>query len=170
MVVGSLSVYDPETSWESYSEVLEQYFEANDVPADKQRAILLASIGPRGYELLKKLCVPSLPKEKTFDQLCQVMQAHKNPKPSIIVSRYKFNSRKQLPGEPIASYVAELKKMASHCEFGDNLWELIRDRLVCGVSSVATQKKLLSEDDLTYKAAVKIAVSDETADWGVLER
>ena len=48
MVVGSLSVYDPETSWESYSEVLEQYFEANDVPADKQRAILLASIGPKG--------------------------------------------------------------------------------------------------------------------------
>ena len=68
MSVGSLFLYHPETSWESYSEVLEQYFEANDVPADKQRTILLTSIGPRGYELLKKLCVPSLPKEKTSDQ------------------------------------------------------------------------------------------------------
>jgi len=33
----------------------------------------------------------------------------------------------------IAEYVAELRSLAAHCDFGDYLEEALRDRLVCGL-------------------------------------
>ena len=53
--------------------------------------------------------------------------------------------------------------MAAHCSFGNYLEEALRDRLVCGLGSEATQKKLLSEADLTLARAVDIARSMEAA-------
>lgn len=54
-----------------------------------------------------------------------------------------------------------LKKLAEHCEFGYNLNDALRDRLVCGLSSESIQKKLLTESTLTYKKAVDMAMSME---------
>ena len=41
--------------------------------------------------------------------------------------------------------------------------EALRDRLVCGLSSEATQKRLLTEPDLTFARAVEIVTSMEEA-------
>ena len=59
--------------------------------------------------------------------------------------------------------MADLKKLAAHCNFGTNLNEALRDRLVCGVRSVQIQKHLLSEAKLKYFKALEIAVAMETA-------
>ena len=61
------------------------------------------------------------------------------------------------------SYVAELRKLATHCNFGGNLNEALRDRLVCGLRNMQIQKRLLSEAKLKYSKAVEIAVAMETA-------
>ena len=61
------------------------------------------------------------------------------------------------------SCVADLKKLATHCEFGTNLNEALRDKLVCGHRNVQMQKRLLSEDKLKYTKGLEIAVVMETA-------
>ena len=61
------------------------------------------------------------------------------------------------------SYVAELRKLATHCNFGGNLNETLRDRLVCGLRNMQIQKRLFSEAKLKYSKAVEIAVVMETA-------
>ena len=61
------------------------------------------------------------------------------------------------------SYVAELRKLATRCNFGGNLNEALRDRLVCGLRNMQIQKRLLSEAKLKYSKAVEIAVAMETA-------
>ena len=61
------------------------------------------------------------------------------------------------------TYVADLKKLATHCNFGANLNEALRDKLVCGLCNVQIQKSLLSEAKLKYSKALKIAVAMETA-------
>ena len=43
------------------------------------------------------------------------------------------------------TYVAVLKKLAAHCNFGANLNETLQDRLVCGLHNAQMQKRLLSE-------------------------
>ena len=61
-------------------------------------------------------------------------------------------------------YVAELRRLATHCEFGAFLQDTLRDRLVCGLRSIAAQKNLLSEENLSLEKAIRVAQSLEAAD------
>ena len=57
----------------------------------------------------------------------------------------------------------QIRKLSEYCEFGDNLGDSLRDRLVCGLRNEQTQKRLLSERNLTFDRAVDISVAVETA-------
>ena len=67
-------------------------------------------------------------------------------------------------GETITEYVAELRRLAATCEFGEFLNDALRDRLVCGQRNESVQKRLLSEANLTFSKALKLAQSMELAD------
>ena len=64
--------------------------------------------------------------------------------------------------ESIAVYMAELRRLAEHCDFGAGLLDALRDRLVCGLDNESTQKRQLTKRDLTLDMAYDIAVSMET--------
>ena len=80
------------------------------------------------------------------------------------MQRLKFNSRFREKGESIATYVAALRKLTEYCDFGDNLNNMLRDRLVCSVNDERIQRRLLSEVDLTFERAFKLAQAAESAD------
>ena len=66
--------------WLAYVERLQQYFTANDVDsADKQRAILLSSVGASTYRLIRNLLAPAKPTERTFKEIVDAVQAHHQP-------------------------------------------------------------------------------------------
>ncbi|CAL9701112.1 unnamed protein product [Knipowitschia caucasica] len=162
--VGSMDPFDSTTDdWVEYTERVSQYFVANDIAAEKHVAVLLSAMGGKSYGLLRSLTAPDKPSDKTFDELVKVMKEHLSPKPLLIAERFRFHKRNQHEGESIVSYVAELKRLTEHCEFAQGLDDALRDRLVCGILNEAIQKRLLTEDKLTYKRAVEIAVSMETA-------
>ena len=162
---GSIGEFDGDReTWKSYTERLTQYFTANDVKsADKQRAIFLSVCGPTTYQLIRNILAPVKPTDRSLAQLVELVEKHRNPKPSVIVSRYNFNTRMKQPGESIADYTAELRKIAEHCSYGDTLEDMLRDRIVCGISDPQLQRRLLAESALTYKTAFEIAQSWETA-------
>ena len=60
--------------------------------------------------------------------------------------------------------MAELRRLATHCDFGDYLEQALRDRLVCGIRHENTQKRLLSEADLSLSRAIDIARSIEATE------
>ena len=66
--------------------------------------------------------------------LVKVLTDHFSPKQSEIVQGSKFYSHWRKPGENISPYVAELRALTEHCNFGGTLDLMIRDRLVCGVN------------------------------------
>ena len=47
---------------------------------------------------------------------------------------------------------------------GDQLLDMLRDRLVCGLTSERMQRRLLSEPNLTFENAFLVATAMETAD------
>ena len=52
---GRVGEFDPNLEdWTSYTERLQQYFTANDVAEDKQRAVLLSGCGVATYCLIKE--------------------------------------------------------------------------------------------------------------------
>ena len=107
---------------------------------------------------------PKKPTELKFAEIVEVVQKHHDPKPSVIVQRYRFNSRSRWAGESVADYVAELRHLSEHCEFGKTLNEMLCDKLVCGVEEAKIQRQLLAEPDLTFDKAFELAIATESAD------
>ena len=163
--VGRIEEFNPEKERIStYLERVDLFFVANEVEEAKQVATLLSVIGGKTYALLSDLLAPDKPASKTLKQLKKTLQTHFEPKPVVIAERFQFHRRNQEAGESVAEYEAELRRLAANCKFGDHLTQAIRDRLVCGLRSKGTQKRLLAEADLTLAKALEIAQSMEAAD------
>ena len=162
--IGKIDVFDEtQESWETYVERVQHFFAANDVDDEHKVPTLLSLIGSKTYSLLKDLLLPEKPADKNFEEIVSTLQKHLNPKPLEIAERFRFYKRNQQEGESVLSYVAELKKLTTHCNFGGSLEETLRDKLVCGLNNQQIQKRLLAEPKLKFSKAVDIAVAMETA-------
>ena len=84
-------------------------------------------------------------------------------KANKIAERFRFYSRQQQSEETVAEYLAELRKLAINCEFGNFLEDALCDRLVCKLKDEATQWRLLIEVDLSLKKAFEIIQRIEAA-------
>jgi len=60
--------------------------------------------------------------------------------------------------------VAELRRLAEHCDYEATLEDMLRDRLVCGISDGRLQQCLLAEPTLKFKKALETAQAVETAE------
>src|ERR1700712_1191398 len=96
-MIGCINEFVPEQDdWIVYSEKLEQYFRANAI-TDKgiQAATLLSLVGTATYKLLRDLCFPVLPKEKSFDELSKLLASQYSPHVSVFRERIKFYASRQ---------------------------------------------------------------------------
>ncbi|KRX72206.1 hypothetical protein T06_255, partial [Trichinella sp. T6] len=149
--------------WNSYASRLMFYLEANKVSADAdKRAVLLSSCGSALFKLVKSLLSPAKPVERSFDEIISVLNDHFAPQPSEIVNRHIFHQRKQRPGETVAEFIADLRRLAQGCNFVD-LETMLRDRLVCGLRDEAVQLRLFAKKVLTFQMAQEEALSAEAA-------
>ena len=158
----TMDPFDTDTdSWpRTQRDSVQQFFVANDI-ANEKVAILLSVIGTKAYTLLRNIVAPDKPAAKGYDQL--VVELIWTQNPIIIAERIKFHRSNQRKGELIAQYIAELRKLSEYCNFREFLGQALYDRLVCGLTSEATQKRLLTEKDLTLAKAQKIAEGMEAA-------
>jgi len=164
-LIGQPGMFNPDReTWVQYSERMAYFFQANGVAEGRKKAMLLSLMGPTAYKLLRSLIAPSKPDDKSYAELVSAMEKHHDPIPSEIVQRYKFNSRVKKPEESVSMYLFQLRALAEHCNYGNKLDEMLRDRLVCGVEVAAIQKRLLAEPKLTLKRATEIAMAMETAE------
>ncbi|XP_077498703.1 uncharacterized protein LOC144109788 [Amblyomma americanum] len=173
------------SSWSSWVGRLQFYFEANNItdPALK-RANLLTLCGEQTYDTVCALIQPSTPAAESYDDIVAALQKHYDPRRSEVYSRARFQRRDQLEGETVSAYIAALKKLPAHCNFGTltttatgqereaassanttmlPLGVMLRDRFVCGLSDESLQQRMFAEKDLTFNKAYDIAVRAESA-------
>jgi len=153
---GSLKPFNSSKGdWETYEERLQHYFIANDVTdAGKKRSILLTNCDDATFKLLRSLVKDGAVGAATYEELAKLLKDH--------YQRWHFNTRVRGSGEFIAAYL--LLYIALHCDYGDKLSEMRRDRLVCGVNYKGITRKLLSEPDLTYEKALSLALALEKSE------
>ena len=65
-------------------------------------AVFLSAIGGGAYSLLRNLLAPTLPKDKTLDEIVDVLTKHFEPKTLVIAERFQFHRRNQATGESVA--------------------------------------------------------------------
>lgn len=66
-------------------------------------------------------------------------------------------------GEPVSNFIAALKSLPEHCNFGAELENMFCDRIVCGINSADVQTRLLEKPDLTFDDAVQTTLAMEAA-------
>ncbi|UYV64000.1 K02A2.6-like [Cordylochernes scorpioides] len=161
---GNIENFDPSKpeKWTTYVERMIFFFLANGIEKITQKkAIFLTLIGPETYALARSLAAPKDLANVNYEEMLTILTGHFCPRPNLIVQRYHFNRHSQ-GDEPIATYIAELRRLSENCEFVD-LDDRLRDRLVCGLKKESLVKRLLSEKDLTFEKAMDIALCDESA-------
>ena len=163
-IIGNIGVYnESEEDFESYCNRVELFFEANSVKSEKKVCTFLTVIGAKTFSLVKDLVAPKKPSECTYVELVDALRSHFRPQVVIIYERFKFYSRNQENNESVTNFVAAIKAKARTCEFGSNLEDMMRDRLVMGLRDQATQRALLTAKDLTFAQAVEVASAREAA-------
>ena len=84
-----------------------------------------------------------------------MLKKHLEPTLPILAERFTFHCCSQGNSESIAAYVAELKRLTTHCKFEAYLDKAFRDRFVFELKITAIQIKLLAEKTLSFTTAVR---------------
>ena len=155
--------FDEGEDIEEYFERLEMFLSAQGVQRDRKVAHILSDIGSKAYAVLKNLLALVAPKDSSLANIKKALIDHYKPKPPVIGQRFIFHQRVQMPGESVNDFLVELRRLARTCDFNQFLEEALRDRLVCGLANKSTQKKLLSEKNLTLERVFEIAVAAKMA-------
>ena len=102
-------------------------------------------------------------------EIVEALEHHFSPRLSVIVERFKFHSKSRQEGENVAEFVAGLRRLSEHCQFGTTLEDMLRDRLVCGLDDDRIQRRLLEERELSFEKAVEIALAHEMASKNLID-
>ncbi|KAK8759830.1 hypothetical protein V5799_028903 [Amblyomma americanum] len=142
-----------EGAWTEYLERVKLFFDANSVPEEKKRSVFLTCCGASTNSLLQSLLTPKTADQVSIDEILSVLSGHYIPKPSVVVCRFRFNSRSREPEESVSDYTASLKKLSANCEYGTFLPDMLWDRLFCGINDASLQRRLLEEPNLTVRVS-----------------
>ena len=164
LLVSSIGTFDDKTEkFSNYWLRFEFFCKVNKVEATLQPGVFLATVGPKTFALCQDLLAPAKLESCSLQDIENVLRKHFDPVKNIIYERFVFFSRNQKSNESINEYVHALKSLASTCDFGSYLKDMLRDRLVVGIRDQKIQRTLLSIATLTFEQAVTNANSMELA-------
>lgn len=110
--IGRISEFNQNNDWNLWLKRIESYIKANQVPNELKVATLLSLIGPGSYKMIRDLCYPIKPQEKTFAELCVIMNNQFAYYASTWRERIKFYNARQKESEPFSEYYARLKSLS----------------------------------------------------------
>lgn len=90
----------------------------------------------------------------SFDTVFDKFDKYFDIRTNVIFERAQFNSRRQGPGETTNDFITALYKLVATCNYGNKRDELLRDRIVLGISDKELSKKLQRDDKLMLEMAV----------------
>lgn len=156
---------DIATNWETFKDSWENYAIATELtkkPPNVIVATLLTVMGNECFKVYKNLPLTEEEKksaETILEKLTEEFQSKRN----IIYERYLFNSITQEANETFDRFLNRLRERSTTCKFAALESEMLRDRIVIGVTSDDTRERLLREKDLDLDKAINICRTSEMA-------
>lgn len=99
-------------------ERLEIYFvDIRETLESAKRATLLRTIGIEPYSILKAICDPELPVNKSYDKLCEMLDTHNMSPVNIYRERLNFYIASKGTDETVSQWYARVKALALKCKF-----------------------------------------------------
>ena len=107
--------------------------DAESVPKKKKVAIILNLAGEEAIKVHNSFTFTEAERNDPAALLAKFQQ-HCEPKKNITCERHVFNTRSQQPAQPFDAFLTERRLQAKKCAYGTLTDELIRDRLVDGIT------------------------------------
>ncbi|UYV60928.1 hypothetical protein LAZ67_1002859 [Cordylochernes scorpioides] len=118
-------------------------------------------MGDRADDIFRTFKFEKEEEATKIDSVLKAFDSHFCVRKNIIYERAKFNSRIQEDREPVDEFITSLHKLADSCEFEGLHEQLIRDRIVVGVSDKALSERMQLDSELTLEKAVKMVRQQE---------
>ena len=146
--------------WDKWKKSLNFFVAAAGINSDlRKRSLLLHLMGPTSQEIFE-----TLPNQgESFNEAVAALDAHFSVKKNVPYERSVFHNAKQEAHESIEQYVTRLRKLTTHCEYGDATNDQIRDQVIASCRSSKHRTKFLQERDLTLQKVIEIGQSHELA-------
>jgi transposase InsO family protein len=151
-----------EEEWKKFKQHADLVFQGPLVKANEAEkcAYLLIWVGEKGRQIFNSWNLQN-GDEKKFDILSTKFKEHTSPRKNTVFARYRFHQRTQQHDENTETFVTDLRTMVKDCGY-DKPDEMVRDRIVIGISSAEVREKLLTEGDtLSLDKTVEIAMTYE---------
>ena len=157
---------DIAADWKRFKSEWENYEIASDLTLEtvsekKRAAVFLACIGTTAYSVFRTFKFANDEDKSKVDKLTEAFDKHCISEANVTYERYVFHQRVQQPGESFDDFFADLRKMASTCEFADLEDSLIRDRIIIGIRDEPTRRKLLQIRKLSLADAAQACKASE---------
>ena len=124
-------------------------------------ATFITCIGHEALKIHNGLPFKTEDEKKDITKILELWNEYCSGKTNIIYERYKFNNRAKNSDESIDAYATVLRDFASSCNFGVLKEEMIRDRIVCGITDNSVRRKLLQISDLVYDKCIDVCRAAE---------
>lgn len=157
--------YGAHHDWPLFVENLERIFDINHVAEDKKKAFLINCLYDPIHDTLRDICFPDVPKDKTYDELCELMNKHFGKPKSVFAERCKFYDAKQEENESVQDWFRRIKKLSLNCRLCEQYADIVLDRFITGLRVLAIRDRLCENEigKLTIEHALEIATAKEEA-------
>ncbi|XP_040063479.2 uncharacterized protein LOC120837905 [Ixodes scapularis] len=159
-----LSSQSPDV-WDDWLQSHEWYATAIQLqkkPPEVQVANFMTVIGPDAQNVFRTLPL-SEDDKKNLDIVKQRFKEHFHPKVNPTYERYRFNQMKQKEGETFTEFLTAARLQAKKCKFGELTDELLRDRIIVGITNDDVRERLLSDPTVDLQKAVNLCKASEQA-------
>ena len=147
-------------NWSKWRQVWAAYETVTNLisqPSPFLFSAFITCIGPEALDIHYCLAFENDLDKQNIDKIMDLWHSYCLGESNVIYERFKFNNRNQISDESIDAYAAALRGIAATSNFGNLRYELICDRIVCGISNIKVQQKLLQEPKLTLNRCIDIA-------------
>lgn len=161
---------DLASNWDNFRVEFEDYVLATGLSEKEQpvqAATLRRVMGNECRHIYKHNLGLTADQGKDVKVILDALEEYFKPARNVIFERFVFGNCKQDEGEPIDVFVTKLREKAASCEYGQLKEDLIRDRLVLGVSDESVRRRLLRQKDLTLASAIDICRAAEKTDMRI---
>ena len=120
---------------DAYIERMNSYFIVSKTKDEHKVHVLIAGLPTSTYGVLRDLCSPQAPSERSYDELTKLLREHYGGSMNVILERQKFRLVERKSDEKVSEYMARLRRAARGCEFKTNLGENLVEQFRRGINN-----------------------------------
>lgn len=122
----------------------------------------LNAVGADAVEVFDSFTMTEV-QRATYTDVLEAFENFCKPRKNTVYERYMFYQRNQHEGESFDLFLIDIKRLSRTCEFGAAENEMLRDRIVLGVTDKKLQTRLLETANLSYETAIEKCRTSEAS-------